>query len=606
MVLLDDPRPKGKKVLSKRRRYVRLILRALMVLLFLSGASLWMLSVLGGNSPTLKQGAEQLFTQVSGMRTEIADFENLSFFPDFQLQAGGVRFYDGDTVKAKIQSIDFSMPFWSMLFSTGKYETIALKGIEAAAGTWTPRDMSLSFLGLHAGTDEAGSSFIMEGQYGADKIPLSVKLSLARVSGKGGRAYYTVMDEVAPFTAQIGTLALKGRFERQRARRIIHIDSLVAGADEVLTGTVTLKKERKAMHLFADLTVRESRFAPDIRIGEEGVTGALVWPVLFLEDGAAFSALVDNIAALAAPDQTEGEKSSKPFGWGDKPFAITWRMDELKAHDKDVGHVGGTIEGDADKLDFQIKKGSVFSGGDLSGDLTFQKSDDSKVEFESALRLKNWHYGTLMEAYQGRSAITGTADVRVKLASAGVTTDDLLSGLEGKALLIAGQGTMKSQAFNIWGGGLVNAMLPSLDPEADATLNCMIADFDVTGGVATAKNMLIDTGRVTVLGEGRIDLPQDKISLVLEPKAKEVALLDMATAVKISGPIFSPSVGPEAFSLLKKIGGTVLGTINPAFFALSLTDLGMTEDHPCRQFIGAPPEKAEENALLPEQEDHNE
>lgn len=41
-----------------------------------------------------------------------------------------------------------------------------------------------------------------------------------------------------------------------------------------------------------------------------------------------------------------------------------------------------------------------------------------------------------------------------------------------------------------------------------------------------------------------------------------------------------------------KLGQLLLGTINPAFWAYSLADLGLTENHPCRAFIEAGAEEA--------------
>lgn len=126
------------------------------------------------------------------------------------------------------------------------------------------------------------------------------------------------------------------------------------------------------------------------------------------------------------------------------------------------------------------------------------------------------------------------------------------------------------------------------------TLNCMIADFKITDAIAKPDPLFLDTKRVTVIGEGEINFLENKIDLKLEPKAKNPAFLDVATAVNVKGEIFNPKIGADTFSLFEKLGGLALGIVNPAFLAFTMTDLGITEDHPCHKFIGAPKEEEKE------------
>jgi hypothetical protein len=113
----------------------------------------------------------------------------------------------------------------------------------------------------------------------------------------------------------------------------------------------------------------------------------------------------------------------------------------------------------------------------------------------------------------------------------------------------------------------------------------MLAAFKIEEGIAMTHTVFVDTKRVTVVGSGEIDIPEGKIDLKLTPESKETTILDVAPSVRIKGPVFKPSIGPDTVSVLGKIGGLLLGTVNPAFLTLSLTDIGASDDHPCRKFI---------------------
>ena len=58
-----------------------------------------------------------------------------------------------------------------------------------------------------------------------------------------------------------------------------------------------------------------------------------------------------------------------------------------------------------------------------------------------------------------------------------------------------------------------------------------------------------------------------------------------SSSVDVDGALSAPRVTPNFAGLGRKLGTLLLGVVNPAFLAVSLTDLGLSESHPCGAFL---------------------
>ena len=78
----------------------------------------------------------------------------------------------------------------------------------------------------------------------------------------------------------------------------------------------------------------------------------------------------------------------------------------------------------------------------------------------------------------------------------------VLPFVSGTALLTGGEGRMAGNAVGFWAGNLVKS---TLEGRTDTQINCILADFTVTNGVAQPKVFIVDTDEVTIYGQGTID-----------------------------------------------------------------------------------------------------
>jgi hypothetical protein len=74
-------------------------------------------------------------------------------------------------------------------------------------------------------------------------------------------------------------------------------------------------------------------------------------------------------------------------------------------------------------------------------------------------------------------------------------------------------------------------------------VNCAVGRFDLRDGKLTPDAILLDTSRMRVDGEGRVDFDSEQLYLRLAPKAKEPQFFSLATPVQVSGTLTDYQIG---------------------------------------------------------------
>lgn len=548
-----------------------------LVLSVLFGVSLVLLSMLNGSNEALRKGIEDYLTQATGMRAEIQEFNAMSFFPDLALDAGDIVFRRDETgpPAMTVGTAKFSAGFFDLMFSRQRIEILTIENLNAQPGIWGDRALVLETLALQKDGFDGKPGLVLKGRYGENDM--AALLAMDVWDKDGGRFVYKMPDK-SDFTGHFGALEANGFMEKAPGGKLkLHVAAL-GSPKEPLSGDLLIRSGFGKKHVQADLTFGGSVLDAAVDLSEDAIQGTLAFPVLTVKDAGILRRFYG--ALTTAPGE------AGPIGFGRRNVDVTVSVTDLRHGNGALGTVhlpmrvtGGILT--AGPL------GGTINGGALSGQAVVDASSEAAT-LDLTADLKAWDFGQYQKAVFGRDNVSGTANVKLAVKGEGKSWPALIRALDGEAAMVAGQGEFATAAINIWGGGIVRAMLPDLAPGSLTTLNCMIANFTIKDGIARPAPFFFDTARVTVVGDGTVNLPENRIAIKLEPKAKDPALLDMATAVDISGPILSPSIEADDFSVFEKLGGLALGVVNPAFLVFSLTDLGLTENHPCRKFIGEP------------------
>ena len=160
------------------------------------------------------------------------------------------------------------------------------------------------------------------------------------------------------------------------------------------------------------------------------------------------------------------------------------------------------------------------------------------------------------------TAIDGSLVGRIRLAGTGGTIRTAIGRSSGSIALVARDGSIPARTASLLGQDVGRGVTG--DKEEMAVLRCMVARLNVTGGVARASPVIIDTSRALTRVDGRISLADERLTLALRGAPKKKSLLRLEGTIPITGTITHPAIHvPEKAKsvggVLKMLGRAVTG-----------------------------------------------
>lgn len=148
---------------------------------------------------------------------------------------------------------------------------------------------------------------------------------------------------------------------------------------------------------------------------------------------------------------------------------------------------------------------TIASGGTVRGTMTLDASEGMR-----ALSVEGRAVGVdigpmLLVGETGLDPIlSGASNIELSLFSVGGSAQELLQALTGKAELVAHDGSLR-----------IEELIDGLAPEAGGKLDytSLNATFQIAQGIAASDDLLLRTGKLSLVGKGRIDLANWTIDL---------------------------------------------------------------------------------------------
>jgi len=150
---------------------------------------------------------------------------------------------------------------------------------------------------------------------------------------------------------------------------------------------------------------------------------------------------------------------------------------------------------------------------------------------------------------------------------------------------------------------------PRQQESQQTVVNCFVSGFSIRNGRAETTALVFDTERMSVVGEGEIDLKTEKLNIALKPSPKESAgtgtagkitqsLTDLAKPFRLAGTLANPSLAvdptqaavtatqiAESFGFLGKKGASAAPARNGGGYRSSALPLskqpGRESNGPC-------------------------
>ena len=274
--------------------------------------------------------------------------------------------------------------------------------------------------------------------------------------------------------------------------------------------------------------------------------------------------LGDLHAAPAAPAAASAPSPAQPRLVPTVPFSASWlgrstlsvtaRLAEIVGLGSKVQNASITLTSSETRFAFRAAAtvGSGSAGFDLAYDPTGRVGQATLTA--SANRVPLGDLSSLLGFDLGlRDAV---ADIDLRLRGGGRTTRDALNSASGSVDITVAKGSWPREPLASWpaetqrllGGG-----------DGGVPFNCIAGRFDVSGGVASLRRLVVDTPRAVLVGGGYVQLRSEGWEFILAPEARDNQNAALASPLRLKGGSGRPTAGALEPALTRLIvpGATV-------------------------------------------------
>jgi hypothetical protein len=188
-----------------------------------------------------------------------------------------------------------------------------------------------------------------------------------------------------------------------------------------------------------------------------------------------------------------------------------------------------------DPMKAGLAEGSLVGRAEVRG-------DRQPAEIVSTFEGKDIKFGKLLRDTGVDDSLSGELDFALDLKGRGDSPHAIASTLDGRVEVFSEGGEIHNRTLKIFAVGLGSILGPLFGGKSDAQVNCIVARFDLKQGVAKSRALLFDSEAVTLAGEGKIDLRDEKLKLHFSTSTRSVSLASLAVPFTVGGTLKSPKV----------------------------------------------------------------
>jgi len=225
------------------------------------------------------------------------------------------------------------------------------------------------------------------------------------------------------------------------------------------------------------------------------------------------------------------------------------------------------------------------AAGELSAKITLD-GRTQPIQARAQVRARKVMLAKLFPTIDLSKSSIGEVHGDFDLTGNGNSVGTMLGNANGKLGLVVAGGQISKLLMEQAGLHLWEIFNLSLTGDRLIKLRCAVADFDVKQGRMQTQALVFDTEVTTLLGTGTIDLKQEQLDLVFNPRTKNTSPLSLRSPIYIRGSFTQPRVEVDKGRVaLRAAGAAVLGAINPFLALIPLIDAGPGRDSDCGQLV---------------------
>jgi hypothetical protein len=134
---------------------------------------------------------------------------------------------------------------------------------------------------------------------------------------------------------------------------------------------------------------------------------------------------------------------------------------------------------------------------------------------------------------------------RVMLSGTGESFRELMATASGNTFLAMTGGEISGRLIELAGLDVAESMVSLVRGDNPIPVRCALLDFEGNNGQMAVNTMVFDTSDTVIYGEGRVDLRNEKVDIVVLPVPKDFSPLSLRSYIRASGPLKDISVFPD-------------------------------------------------------------
>lgn len=170
----------------------------------------------------------------------------------------------------------------------------------------------------------------------------------------------------------------------------------------------------------------------------------------------------------------------------------------------------------------------------------------------------------------------------IALAGTGNSIAQMLGSSDGEVAVGMGRGQISNLLMELAGIDVAESLKFLVTGDRKVPIRCAFGAFSVSDGVMTARALAFDTTDTIIVGEGTINLREERLQLKLRPRPKDRSLFALRSPLRIEGNLKDPDISPDLGRIgLRGALALTLATITPPAALLATIEQGPGEDSGC-------------------------
>jgi AsmA family protein len=193
-------------------------------------------------------------------------------------------------------------------------------------------------------------------------------------------------------------------------------------------------------------------------------------------------------------------------------------------------------------------------------------------------------------AHDSEPPLAGLLLGRFVVRGRGRSVHTVAAGANGAVTTAISRGQVRSAFAELTGINVARGLglLLTKNQQKD-DIRCAVADFNSTDGVVAARNIVVDTQNLRIIGKGSIDLRTERLHLSVDGEPKKLRFATLQSPIVIHGTLRKPTVGLDPAHLVKQAGFAIgLGAlVAPLAVVLAFIDPGLVKDADCGALLAS-------------------